>query len=66
MAFVQAFSDATEAVRLANDSPFGLAAYVYGPEAAAESVAEQLSAGMIKINGVSMLRCVGDMCWTTT
>ncbi len=39
-----------EAVRLANDSPFGLGATVFGPQAAAEAAGRKLKAGMIGIN----------------
>ncbi len=41
--------DAAEAVRLANDTPYGLGAAVYGQEEA-ESAARQLTAGMIGVN----------------
>lgn len=39
-----------EAIRLANDSPYGLGAVVFGAEAHAEQVARRLDAGMIGIN----------------
>lgn len=39
-----------EAVQLANDTPFGLGACVYGPDEAAKRVARQLTAGMIGVN----------------
>lgn len=42
-------SDANEAVRLANDTPYGLGAAVFG-EKEAEGVARQLTAGMVGIN----------------
>jgi succinate-semialdehyde dehydrogenase/glutarate-semialdehyde dehydrogenase len=39
-----------EAVRLANDTPFGLGATVFGPDEKAAQVARQLTAGMVGIN----------------
>ncbi len=43
-------ADEDEAVRLANDTPYGLGAIVFGDEARAEAVADRLRAGMIGIN----------------
>jgi aldehyde dehydrogenase (NAD+) len=40
-----------EAVRIANDTPYGLAAYVQGPEEKARRVARKLRAGNVHING---------------
>jgi len=46
------FEDEAEAVRLANDTPYGLAAYIQtGDPARAERVARALQAGAIHING---------------
>lgn len=39
-----------EAISLANDSEYGLIAYVFGPEAAAMRAASQLEAGMVAVN----------------
>jgi len=39
-----------EAIALANDTPFGLGATVFGPQAAAEAAGRQLRAGMIGVN----------------
>ncbi|HXC85669.1 MAG TPA: NAD-dependent succinate-semialdehyde dehydrogenase [Trebonia sp.] len=39
-----------EAIRLANDTPFGLISYVYGPSADALRVARRLEAGMVAVN----------------
>jgi acyl-CoA reductase-like NAD-dependent aldehyde dehydrogenase len=39
-----------EAVRLANDTPFGLGAVVFGPQEAAEAAGRKLKAGMIGVN----------------
>jgi phenylacetaldehyde dehydrogenase len=48
-------SDA-EAIALANASPYGLAAYVFGADhARARSVARRLQAGSTKIDGVSLM-----------
>ncbi|HYD87355.1 MAG TPA: aldehyde dehydrogenase family protein [Vitreimonas sp.] len=40
-----------EAVKIANDTPYGLAAYVQGPEQKARQVAKKLRAGNVHING---------------
>ncbi len=51
VACIMTFQDEEEAVRLANDTPYGLGAAVFGRDAAnAERVARRLSAGMIGIN----------------
>ena len=51
VACVQAFSTVDEAVRLANDTPFGLGAAVFGRDVArAGEVAERIHAGMVGIN----------------
>jgi acyl-CoA reductase-like NAD-dependent aldehyde dehydrogenase len=51
VACVMRVHDAEEAVRLANDSPFGLGAVVFGAdEDRAASVARRLRAGMIGVN----------------
>jgi succinate-semialdehyde dehydrogenase/glutarate-semialdehyde dehydrogenase len=51
VACVQAFSSIDEAVRLANDSPFGLGAAVFGRDVArAAEVAARIEAGMVGIN----------------
>lgn len=55
IATVHTFDADDEAVHLANQTPFGLAAYVFGEEDHAWSVANQLRAGLIKLNAVSML-----------
>lgn len=47
---VMAVRDAEEAVRMANDTPYGLGAAVFGPEADAAEVAARLGAGMVGIN----------------
>lgn len=49
------FSDEAEAIRLANDTPFGLGASVYSADLAhAFAVAKQLEAGAVTINQPTM------------
>jgi len=46
------FGDEDEAIKIANDTPYGLAAYVQsGDQKRAERVARRLRAGMVQING---------------
>jgi len=45
------FRDEADAIRIANDTPYGLAAYVSGEPHAAERVARRIRAGMVAING---------------
>jgi len=46
------FKDEDEAIRIANDTPYGLAAYLQtGNEERAKRVASQLRAGAVHING---------------
>jgi aldehyde dehydrogenase (NAD+) len=40
-----------DAIRIANDTPYGLAAYVQGSEERARKVAKRLRAGNVHING---------------
>ncbi len=47
---IKRVADAQEAVRLANDTPYGLGAAVFG-KARAETIAHRLRAGMVSING---------------
>ena len=45
------YTDAAEAVRIANDTPYGLAAYVTsGDRERAKAIAKQLRAGMVHVN----------------
>ena len=54
VATVHEFSDIDEGVALANQTPYGLAAYVFGKPAEAMGVARQIEAGMIKVNSVTL------------
>lgn len=48
---VQSFSTVEEAIAIANDTPFGLAAYVFGRDLGrAIKVAERIEAGMVAVN----------------
>lgn len=55
VAAAHVFADDEEAVRLANQTPYGLAAYIFGAEERSWSVARQLRAGLVKINGAGLL-----------
>lgn len=44
------FDDVDDAIRMANDSEFGLMAYVFGAEEAAMAVALRIDAGMVAVN----------------
>lgn len=49
------FEDEEDAIRIANDTPYGLAAYVQtGDDARAERVSARLRAGMVHVNGASL------------
>ena len=50
VAGIASFSDDAEAVRLANDGPAGLAAYVCGELGHAWAVAERLDFGIVGVN----------------
>jgi len=45
------YEDEDEAVRIANDTPYGLSAYVQGGQERARNVAKRLRAGNVHING---------------
>jgi succinate-semialdehyde dehydrogenase/glutarate-semialdehyde dehydrogenase len=47
---VVAFDDIDDAIRMANDTVFGLMAYVFGEERQAIAVANRLEAGMVAVN----------------
>ncbi len=49
------YEDVSEAIRIANDSPYGLSGYVWGPDYdTCGEVANQLRTGMVHINGASL------------
>jgi succinate-semialdehyde dehydrogenase/glutarate-semialdehyde dehydrogenase len=50
VAAIVAFSDVDEAVAMANDTIYGLIAYVYGDPAQALAVAQRIDAGMVAVN----------------
>ena len=58
---VMRFADDDEAVRLANESEFGLSAAVLGDEEHALSVARRLRAGAVSINDAGLTSQVGDV-----
>ena len=58
---IMRFADDDEAVRLANDSDFGLSAAVLGTEDHALSVARRLRAGAVSINDAGLTAQVGDV-----
>ena len=58
---VMAFASDDDAVRLANDSEFGLSAAVLGAEDHAVSVARRLRAGAVSINDAGLTAQVGDV-----
>ena len=55
------YDDVDQAVALANDSVYGLAANVWGPTAAAVAVAHQIRAGTVTVNGGGPM--LGDHPW---
>ena len=48
------FSDASEAIALANDTEYGLAAYVYGSDIVAQKVARAINFGMVGVNEIAI------------
>ena len=55
VAIVYRAADEGEAVRIANDTPYGLGSYVFtGDSAQADRVADALDAGMVYVNGVGL------------
>ncbi len=44
------YDDVDEAIRMANDTEFGLVAYVFGPEDEAMRVAMKIDSGMVAVN----------------
>ncbi|GAA4816670.1 NAD-dependent succinate-semialdehyde dehydrogenase [Nocardioides caeni] len=55
VAMVLRAADEDDAIRIANDTPYGLGSYVFTPDAAqAQRVADQIDAGMVFVNGVGL------------
>jgi len=54
VATVHTFADVEDGIALANQAPYGLAAYVFGDRVQAYSVGTQLEVGMVKINSVTL------------
>lgn len=53
MAMVFTASDEEDAVRIANDTPYGLGSYLFTNDPSqAERVADRIEAGMVFVNGV--------------
>lgn len=61
VAAIHPFDTEAEALRLANDPPFGLAGYVYGPEDHALAFAREMRTGGVKVNGYSLMALNGDL-----
>ena len=49
-----AYDSLDQAIDEGNDTPYGLAAYVQGPEAEARAVARRLRAGQVNLNGAQL------------
>lgn len=56
---VQPYTDVEDAVRIANDTAYGLGANVYGELEQARAVAGRIRAGLVTINGGGALRADG-------
>ncbi|MGI9232022.1 MAG: aldehyde dehydrogenase family protein [Woeseiaceae bacterium] len=54
VATVHDFDSVEDAITLANQAPYGLAAYVFGVAEEAYTVAQRLESGMIKVNTVTL------------
>jgi succinate-semialdehyde dehydrogenase/glutarate-semialdehyde dehydrogenase len=50
VAAIVVYDEVDEAIRMANDTIYGLIAYVYGPTGDALSVAQRIDAGMVAVN----------------
>ena len=51
---ILSYGDVAEAISIANDTPYGLAAYVHGEHAEAGAVAAQLRAGQVALNSADV------------
>lgn len=61
VAVMHTFETEAEALRLANDAPFGLSGAVFGPEEVALKFAAEMRTGGVKVNGYSMLSLNGGL-----
>jgi acyl-CoA reductase-like NAD-dependent aldehyde dehydrogenase len=61
VAAIHTFDTEAEALRLANDPPFGLAGYVYGPQDHAMAFGQLMRTGGVKVNGYSLMALDGDL-----
>ncbi|WP_189637734.1 aldehyde dehydrogenase family protein [Thalassotalea sp. HSM 43] len=61
VATVHGFDSDAEAIELANQTDYGLAAYVFGEQQQAWAVARKLVAGVVKINKVSLFSLHPDL-----
>jgi aldehyde dehydrogenase (NAD+) len=50
---ILAYRDEDDAVAIANDTSYGLSAYVFGDQARAEQIATRLESGRVVINGAA-------------
>ncbi|HUN21542.1 MAG TPA: aldehyde dehydrogenase family protein [Anaerolineales bacterium] len=55
LAVIHTFHTDEEALRLANQPPFGLGGYVFGEENHALRIARQMDTGGVKVNGVQLI-----------
>jgi len=60
VATVHPFVDEDHAIELANQTPYGLAAYIFGDKQRALALAGRIQAGTIKINGLTLLALAPD------
>lgn len=60
VAAIHTYDTEAEALKLANQPPFGLAGYVFGPEQGALAFSREMRTGGVKVNGYSLLALNGD------
>jgi acyl-CoA reductase-like NAD-dependent aldehyde dehydrogenase len=61
VAAIHSFDIEAQALALANDPPFGLAGYVYGPQERAMAFGQRMRTGGVKVNGYSLMAIDGDL-----
>jgi acyl-CoA reductase-like NAD-dependent aldehyde dehydrogenase len=61
VAAIHTFETEAEALHLANDPPFGLAGYVFGPQDHAMAFGQRMRTGGVKVNGYSLMALDGDL-----